>query len=134
MGTDDEQGVSWNINMRISRYFFPKDQNGKENEGDYLSVDLLNTIRDISLSLFRGLNFDDNFNSFEETVTIGTGEEVTIFNKLRIVPNEWVVVDARNGGPLIRGEKEWTASDISLANLGNAGVFKVRFFFTGLRD
>lgn len=115
--------------MRVSRYFFPE----KGKEGQYLGVDLVNTIRDITLALFRGLNFDDNFNSFETTVDIDSGVEVTIHNELRIIPNEWFVVDARNGGPLIRGEKEWTESDISLVNIGPSGTFKVRFFFTGLR-
>ena len=115
--------------MRVSRYFFPE----KGKEGDYLGVDLVNSIRAITLALFRGITFDANLNSFEATVDIDSGAEVTIQNELRIIPNEWFVVDAINGGPLVRGQKEWTLSDISLLNIGPSGTFKVRFFFTGLR-
>lgn len=119
--------------MRVSRYFFKQDKQ-KGSEDNYLGVDLLNTIRDISLALFRGLNFDDNFNSFSTTVDIDGGSEAIIQNQMRIIPNEWIVVDAQNGGPLVRGSTEWTESDISIANIGNTGTFKIRFFFTGLRD
>ncbi len=118
--------------MRFSRYFFDKQR--KDGQQNYLTVDLLNTIRDITISLVRGLNFDDNFNSFEASIELGVGEEAAIHNELRVIPNEWIVVDAIDGGPLVRGTTEWTESDLYLLNIGPAGRFKVRFFFTGLRD
>ena len=100
---------------------------------DYLSdshngnLDFLNDL------LNRGIHFDKNMDSFSATFTCAAGAEVSIENKLKQIPNEWIIIDARNGGPLIRGTTAWTRDFLYLANIGDTGEFKVRFFHVDFR-
>ena len=97
---------------------------------------LQSLMRDLNAGLNGRLTFDDQFNTFTVTVTISNGATERIENRLmdvngnKIVPSQWIVVNAvTNGGPLFRGATAWDKDFLYLKNGGSAGgTFTVRFF------
>lgn len=71
--------------------------------------------------LFAGLlslDLVDNFSSFEETLQIGNGEEVTIKNRLKHIPSKKIIVRQTGNGLVVDGTKGWNSDTLSLVNHG----------------
>lgn len=85
---------------------------------DYLSIDMTKTLRELQLGLVR-LNFDDNFESFTETVTIAASSELAIQNKLKdgIIPSKRIIVRGGTGAEnIVDGDTEWSSRFVYLKN------------------
>ena len=74
----------------------------------------------ILITAFRRLSFDDNFESFEVTVTIPAGAEIGIENKIRnAIPSKRIIVRS-NISDITDGATAWNLSHVYLRN--NAGT------------
>lgn len=119
--------------MRAAKPFFYDRRKADGGVADWLLKELNQYLRDLYVTLNRGLTPDRNFLSFSAEFDADLNEEVKIQNQLSQIPNEWVTIDAIDGGPLVRGATEWTTSSLYLKNIGPDGSFRVRFYFTGTR-
>lgn len=90
----------------------------------YLSQELASAVRSLNYGLTR-LTFGDNFESFEESVTIAAGEELAIRNRLPggAIPSRRLVVRGGNGSQDVTdGDNEWTRNYVYLKNNGASQV------------
>ena len=84
----------------------------------YLAAEMIFSFRELTLGLTR-LNFEDNFDSFETTVTIAAGAEETIVNELDTIPTQRIIVRSDDGGRGIAdGPTDWTQNFLYLKNYG----------------
>jgi len=106
------------------------------NARNYLSVELPQTLRDLSSGLTK-LNFNDNFVSFTKSLIIAANTETTIINELRsaagqkIIPTQRFIVRGNEFASYVQdGATEWTADNLYLKNYHGSGVavFTVIFF------
>ncbi len=82
-------------------------------------------IRDV----LQRLTFADNFESFEEEVTIGATSEVSVVNKLDTIPSRYLVMEMVGDGTVRKGSTTWTSELLYLRNPSASSVTaKVRFF------
>jgi hypothetical protein len=93
----------------------------------FLSGELHTCLKDLFAGLER-LSFDDNFQSFEVTVKIDAGQEITIDNKLSVAPTKRIIVRQDGGGLITDGRKPWNNEQVSLINNG-ASVARVTVIF-----
>jgi len=87
-----------------------------QNVIDYLSIDLRKILRDLQLGLTK-MEFTDNFESFQTTVTIASGSEIAIRNELSIVPTQRLIV-AGNSNEVVDGDTAWNNDFVFLKNIG----------------
>lgn len=64
----------------------------------------------------RRLTFEDNFESFEETVKIAATTETAIQNKLNFIPSRMIVVDVTSGCVVSRGPTVWDKDRLFVKN------------------
>lgn len=85
----------------------------------FLSIDLVKTQRELALGLNK-LSFNDNFETFQETLTISAGVEAVILNKLTpIIPSKKLIVRGKDGAQnVVDGDTEWTQDFVYLKNVG----------------
>ena len=92
----------------------------------YLSVEMSVAVRDLFAGL-QLLSFADNFSSFEVTATIGSGDTVTIPNRLA-TPNLKRLIVRQTGDGVItdgvqpNGNVGWTKDFVYLKNNGAVDV------------
>jgi glutaredoxin-related protein len=84
---------------------------------DYLSVDLSSSLRNLKTGL-TNLDFKNNFESFEVTVTIAAGATVTIPNQFRnnVIPTRRLIVKCTGSANIVDGD--WTATQLKMTNAG----------------
>lgn len=88
----------------------------------YLSVDLVRSLRELTLGLTK-LSFEDNFAGWSTEVTIPAGSEVQITNQLGEVPNHRLITrGGTDSNNIVDGDTEWTAQLVSLKNTGATTV------------
>lgn len=95
-----------------------------EDVAKYLSIDITKTLRELSNGLTK-LNFADNFESFEVSVTINNGTELAIRNELRTgkIPTKRIIVRGGDGVQnIVDGDIEWTKNYVYLKNTGASPV------------
>lgn len=91
---------------------------------EYLSVDLVSTLKNLSAGL-RKLSFEDNFQGWiEKDITLGVGSDRAIPNQLSPeIPTQRIVV---KGGPgaqdITDGNTAWTQNLVYLRNNGASPV------------
>ena len=105
-------------------------QNKIEDVSEYVGIDLKKILRELQLGLNK-LTFQDNFNSFTETVTIPATSELSIRNKLlNEVPSYRLIVRGGDGAQnIVDGDALWDENYVSLKNTGATDVtFTVVFF------
>lgn len=84
----------------------------------YLAVDLVTSLRELTNGL-RRLSFADNFDSFQDTVTIASGAEARIRNQLDSIPTGYLKIKSNPGGVnVVDGDTEWTNDFVYLKNSG----------------
>lgn len=66
-----------------------------ENLIRYLGVDMIFNLRELTNGLAK-LNFEDNFNSFQASVTIAASSELTIRNRLGEIPTGKLIIKTDN--------------------------------------
>lgn len=82
---------------------------------DYLKIEHTLNLRELINGLKR-LDFLNNFESFEVTVTIPAGAELGIENKLRnAIPSKRIIVRS-NVSDITDGSNEWTRQYVFLKN------------------
>lgn len=102
---------------RIARYFYEK----SDKQENYLSVDLVNTIRDLAQSIFRGLTFDKNFLSATIEITIAASTSASIDNVLRdrrgvlLEPSGFLVLRDSGHRDVAMGDT-WSETTLSFKN------------------
>jgi hypothetical protein len=90
--------------------------------------DIINLVKELDRGL-RDINFIDNFDSFETTVTIPLSSELAIRNELTIIPTRYIIVSQTGNGLVTRGTSTDTKDFIYLHNNGTVAVtIKVIFF------
>jgi hypothetical protein len=97
---------------------------------DYLSIELAATVRELRVGL-QNISFVDNFDSFENVLTIPANTESEILNILGGIPSYYLILSADKGGlSVCKGDSEWTLERIYLKNtsLTDAANITVRFF------
>lgn len=81
---------------------------------------------------FYNLNFDDNFVSWSDTVTIAANTETRLSNKFRdgTVPTSYLIVDQTGAGFVTRGPTAWTGDAVFLKNhsASDDATITVKFF------
>jgi hypothetical protein len=78
-------------------------------------------VKELSIGL-KNLSFNNNFTSFETTVTISATSEQDIVNELTIIPTKYIIVDQSGNGLITRGTTEWTRDKLYLYNNGAVSV------------
>lgn len=94
----------------------------------YLGVDLVYTLRD----LFTGLNklsFNDNFQSFQVSVTVTASSELAIRNELGVIPTGKIVVRDGGSSDIVDGDTAWTADWVYVKNLSGTDKTVTVIFF-----
>ncbi len=82
--------------------------------------DIKAIMRELSTGLLR-LSFEDNFESFEKTITLTAGQELEIRNELSFIPSKYIIYN-QSGNGLITKESEWTKNLLYLTNNGAVSV------------
>jgi len=93
---------------------------------DYLKNQLSASMKHVLYGLTK-LSFADNFESFEETVSIASGEEVSVRNKLGVIPSGYLILRQTGSGAIIDGDTPWTTNLIYLKNTGSDATVKIVF-------
>lgn len=83
---------------------------------DFLQSGLALSFSELQTGL-QSLNFADNFDSFEVTVTIPAGSEIAIPNKLGAIPTKRIIVRS-NSISIIDGTATWTNTFVFIRNVG----------------
>jgi len=97
---------------------------------DYLANELSFTIRELRAGLQK-LSFQDNFENFQEVLTIPVSSEVTITNQLNSIPSGYLILKSDLGGlSVCIGDTSWTLERVYLKNTSATDVanITVRFF------
>lgn len=89
--------------------------------GSYITTELTKSLVEIQIALTRRLKFEDNFNSFEVEVTIPAGAEISIQNRLSVIPSRRIIVRS-NGNTVVDGDAAWSRNFVSLKNVGGTPV------------
>ena len=84
---------------------------------NYLLKEHTSNLRDNRTTL-ANLDFSNNFKSFTETVTIPALTEVSIVNRLDIIPTRRVVVRHTGDPLLVDGDTEWDINNVTHRNAG----------------
>lgn len=116
------------MNFRAFREFRNSFNNTIKDVASYLSVDLPKTLRELDLGL-RKLEFLDNFETFETTVTIPASTESAIPNELTpIIPTKWIQVSG-DGYEIVNGDTAWSQNFVYLKNLNGSTARTVTVIF-----
>lgn len=96
---------------------------------DYLSNELAATIRELRVGLQK-LTFKDNFDSFEEVLTIPANTQVEITNRLPTIPSYFLILRKDKGGLSVSEGDVWTLERVYLKNQSatDPAQITVRFF------
>jgi len=83
--------------------------------------DIINLTRQLAVGL-KKLNFSDNFESFEETVTISATSEYRFRNTLNLKPTRYIIVNQDGNGLITKGTTAWSNDYVYLYNNGSVDV------------
>lgn len=93
------------------------------------SLENIGNIRQLINHLSSGLkrlNFTDNFEGTEISITIASGAEVQVRNPLNYIPTRYIVLE-QTGNSTISKSNTWTTDFIYFTNFGAAeGSYKIR--------
>lgn len=78
-------------------------------------------IKELASGLLR-LSFNDNFESFETTVTISATSEIAIPNQLTFIPSKYMIVSQTGAGQVTKGTTTWNNDRVYLYNNGGTSV------------
>jgi len=87
---------------------------------NYLSVDLANSLRDLTTGLGR-LKLLDNFEGFEAQVSFPGAGEVAIRHNLGFVPSQRIIVRA-TASDIVDGDTAWSTSFVYLKKTGSGSA------------
>jgi hypothetical protein len=96
----------------------------------YLDREMTATLRELRTGLYR-LTFQDNFESFQVSLTIAASSEVIIKNELKgIIPSGYIVLRCNEFGRYVHdGGSKWTTDYLYLTNpQATEATLTVRFF------
>ena len=82
--------------------------------------DIRDLVKELSIGLLR-LNFDDNFESFEQTVEITAGSTAEIRNRLQFIPSKYIIT-SQTGNGVVTKTGTWTLDKLFLINNGAVTV------------
>ena len=101
-----------------------------EDIGKYLSSDLSFSLRELRSGLDK-LNFKDNMQSFEATVTIGAGLEAAISNKMpnNEIPLHRIITRIKGNASIVDGDTTWSHNFVYLKNTGASSATLTVIFF-----
>ena len=84
--------------------------------------DVALVVKELAIGL-TDLTFDDNFTSFEKTVTISATSESQIRNQLKFQPTRYIIVDQTGNGLVTRSSTtDWNDNFLYLYNHGSNEV------------
>lgn len=89
-------------------------------------------LNSVMRELFIGLNklrFQENFKSFEVTVTLNATEERQISHPFKETPTGYIIYKQRGNGVIDAGVTEWTNQVVYLRNNGAVEVTVTAVFF-----
>lgn len=89
--------------------------------------ELKQLLKELGTGLSR-LTFGENFQSFETEVTIAANTEAKIRNSLTFIPN-YVIIDAKSGGPVTRGDTAWTTDYVYIKNHDASNEITAKLIF-----
>ncbi|MBR9701024.1 hypothetical protein GOV11_04120 [Candidatus Woesearchaeota archaeon] len=90
----------------------------------FLTVDVTSTLRELTTGLTK-ISFEDNFESFTVEVTLASGAETEIRNKLRSqdIPTQRIIVRGGSGSQdIVDGDTQWTKQFVYLKNTNASSV------------
>jgi len=67
----------------------------------------------------RNLDFTNNFQSFEVSVTFPPNEEIQITNRLKDIPKYYIIGRQDNPGQIVDGDQPWSQQALYLKNTSN---------------
>ena len=89
--------------------------------------DLYSLIKELSIGL-RDLDFDNNFQSFEETIVISATSEYILRNRLTREPSDVIITGQVGNGLITKSTTPWTNTQLYMYNHGAEEVtVKLRF-------
>lgn len=90
---------------------------------------LTRLVKELSVGLIK-LSFSDNFESFEETVSIPATTTAKIRNKLQVIPTKRVIVKQNLEGAISDSTTTWSKDFVYLTNhhATNTVILTVVFF------
>lgn len=96
---------------------------------NYMNKEFSASLRELRAGLYK-MRFDENFESFIETISIEAGQEVSIANRLDQVPAWWVLLRTNEAGlSVCDGDAPWTRNAVFLKNTSaNVAQVTVAFF------
>ena len=83
--------------------------------------DLALVVRELANGL-QNLDFSNNFNSFQTTVTIPATSEAEIRNELNFIPEKYMIVNQTGNGLITKGTTDWSTDYVYLYNNGAVSV------------
>jgi hypothetical protein len=96
------------------------------------NFDLLRDIKELLRHLKTGmssLEFGDNFNCQESTITILASSSGTIQNSLSFIPTKYIIVSQTGNGLITKSSTAWTLNNLYLYNNGAVSVTATVLFF-----
>ena len=84
--------------------------------------------RDLFIGL-KNLDFLENFNSYETSITIAAGSTKEITNGLKTIPSKWIITRAVGSRDIVEGNTTWTRDLLYLKNNGAAAATITVIFF-----
>ena len=87
----------------------------------FLTGELHTCLKDLFSGLER-LSFEDNFQSFEASVKLQSGEEGRVNNPLPVAPSKMIVTRLKGNGVVGEGTGAWNNSQVTVLNHGPSTV------------
>lgn len=83
--------------------------------------DITNMAKQLAVAL-RTLTFSDNFDSYEEEITIAATSEARIRHDLNVTPTRYIIVSQSGNGLITKGTTDWTENFAYFYNNGGVSV------------
>jgi hypothetical protein len=78
-------------------------------------------VKELALGM-RRLDFSNNFEGFETTVTIPATSELNIRNELKFIPSRYIIFNQTGNGLITKGTTTWSTDFVYLYNNGAVEV------------
>lgn len=79
-------------------------------------------VRELATGLIK-MDLNENFESFEETITIPATSDYTVRNKLSFIPSKYIIVSQEGNGLVTKkSNTDWTSDFLYLTNNGSVDV------------
>jgi hypothetical protein len=83
----------------------------------YMSIDFNNFIKDLFVGITK-LDFASNFDQFTVNITVATGAEAKIINRLSRIPSGYIVLKNSTGMAIADGTTAWSKDFVYVRNIG----------------